>query len=263
MADASEAAAEERESGARKRRPGEAPASALLRQRRDLLGGRLWSASHRLWSHPAAARIYPSLLFRSHCNARATVAILESAAARLEALTGTDPVAPGLLAFVRELALEEMGHDEWLLEDLEALGIPQQDVLARVPPPVIAALAGAQLYWIAHHHPVSVLGLCFVTETSPAPLAEVEDLIQRTGLPRAAFRTLLRHAVIDLKHGADVERVIDSLPLSAAHLATIGVSMMHTMSCIAQSAEELCDLHEVRARATPAGNGRDNGSELF
>lgn len=252
-----------RQGGAPPRPAAAGSASALLQQRRHLFGGRLWSASHRLWSHPAAARIYPSLLFRSHCNARATVAILESAAARLETMVGTDPVAPGLLAFLAEFTPEEMGHDEWLLEDLEALGIPRQDVLARVPPPAIASLTGAQYYWIAHHHPVSVLGLCSVTETSPAPLAEVEDLIRRTGLPRAAFRTLLRHAAIDLKHGADVERVLDSLPLSAAHLATIGVSMMHTMSCIAQSTEELCDLHELRARAAPEGGGGDGDIQLF
>lgn len=234
--------------------------SEQLRQRQSLLGGRVWAASHRLWHHPEVRRIYPAMLFRSHCNARATVAVLEFAAARLATL-GDDPhdrVAPGLSAFLRDFAPEELGHDEWLLEDLEALGFDRREVLARTPPPAIAALAGAQYYWAAHHHPVAVLGYCFVTETAPMPLPEVEDLIRRTGLPRSAFRTILRHAAIDVKHSADMERVVDSLPLTDAHLAAIGVSMAHTLACIAQSTEELCDLYELRRR--PPGGAP---AELF
>lgn len=244
-------------------RPVEASASEQLRQRQRLLGGRMWEASRRLWNHPEVGRIYAALLFRSHCNARATVAVLEAAAARLEAMAGDDPVAPGLLAFLRGFIPEEMGHDEWLLEDLEALGIGRREVLARTPPPAVAALVGAQYYWIAHHHPVSVLGYCFVTETAPVPVAEVEDLIRRTGLPPSAFRTILRHSAIDLKHGADVERILDTLPLTAAHLAMIGVSMAHTMESIARSTEELCDLYEIRSKAARAGEAGAREAELF
>src|SRR5262249_6063476 len=152
-----------------------------------------------------------SLLFRSHCIARATVPLLEAVVARLGPRCGDDPVAAPLLAFARDFIREEWGHDEWLLEDLEALGIPREAVLARTPPPTLAALVGAQYYWIAHHHPVALLGYAFVTETSPPPLAAVEDLILRTGLPRAAFRSLLRHAVLDLQHGAAVEATLDAL----------------------------------------------------
>jgi Iron-containing redox enzyme len=219
------------------------------------------AASRRLLHHPEIGRIYPAMLFRSHCNARAYVTLLEAAAARLEAMQGDDPVAPGLLAFLRELAPEERGHDEWLLEDLEVLGFERREVLARVPPPVIASLVGSHSYWIAWHHPVAVLGYIFVGETSPVPREEVEDLIRRTGLPRSAFRTFLRHSSLDLKHGADVERVVDSLPLAPHHIAAIGVSMAHTMACIAQSNEELCDLYEIRSKA--AGEGEAGKAELF
>jgi hypothetical protein len=243
--------------------PVEASGSERLRSRQRLLGGRMWAASRRLWNHPEVGRIYPALLFRSHCNARATVAVLEAAAARLETMVGDDPVAPGLLAFLRGFIPEEMGHDEWLLEDLEALGIDRREVLARTPPPAIAALVGAQYYWIAHHHPVSVLGYCFVTETAPVPVAEVEDLIHRTGLPPAAFRTILRHAAIDLKHAADMERIVDALPLTSAHLAMMGVSLAHTMNSIAQSTEELCDLHEIRSKAAPEAGAGAWRAELF
>lgn len=239
--------------------PGEVRASERLHQKRRLLSGRLWNASRRLWSHPEVARIYPSLLFRSHCNARSTVPLFEAALARLESMPA-DPVTAGLIAFLTRFIPEESGHDEWVLEDLEALGVSRREVLARVPPPSLAALVGAQYYWIAHHHPVTLLGYCFITETSPASVQEVEDLIRRSGLPRSAFRTLLRHAVLDLEHGSSVERVLDTLPLTPDHLSIIGVSMAHTLSCIALSTEEICDLYEIRGKAD---GGEARGAQLL
>lgn len=225
--------------------PGELSPSELLHQKRRLLSTRLWRASRRLWEHPEAARIYPSLLFRAHCIARTAVSVLGAAAARLESMKD-DPVAPGLTEFLHRFIPEETGHDEWLLEDLEVLGVSRQDVLARTPPPAIAALVGAQYYWIAHHHPVSVLGLFFVMETGSPRLDQIEDLIRRTGLPRTAFRTFLRHAALDLKHGGDVEHVIDTLPFTSAHRSMIGVSLAHTTQYLALSTEEIADLYEIR-----------------
>lgn len=187
---------------------------------------------------------------------RAAVSVLEAAAAGLESKRGEDPLAVGLLGFLKDFILEETGHDEWALEDLEALGISRREVLARTPPPTLAALVGAQYYWIAHHHPVAILGFCFVTESSPPRVAEIEDLILRTGLPRTAFRTLLRHAAIDLKHGPEVERLLDRLPLTGPHLSTIGVSMAHTLNCMADSTEEICHLHEIRGNAAESAKAQ-------
>ncbi len=230
-------------------RPTEISASEHLHQKRRLLSARLWAASHRLWQHPDAAQMYPCLLFRAYCIARAAVSFLEAAAARLETMTGQDPAAAGLLDFLRRFIPEETGHDEWMIEDLEELGISRQEVLARIPPPTIAGMIGAQYYWALHHHPVSVLGFLFLGETSGPRIDDVEDLIRRTGLPRTAFRNFLRHAVLDLKHGNEMEQVIDELPLTGDHLAMIGVSLAHTIHHIALSTEEIVDLHEIRKRA--------------
>lgn len=232
----------------------EARNSEILHRKRRLLSPRLWTATHRLWNHPDAARIYPCLLFRSYCNARATVPLLQAAAARLEGLSGVDPAAARMLDFFLRFIPEETGHDEWLLEDLEALGFSRREVMTRIPPPSIAALVGAQYYWISHHHPGSVLGFVFLSETSAPRNEQVEDLIERTRLPRSAFRTLLRHAVLDVRHGADVEEVVDSLPLTSDHLAMIGVSLAYSINCLAQSAEEIVDLHELRMKSANVGD---------
>lgn len=234
-----------------------ASTSEHLHQKRRLLSRRLWAASHRLWQHEDVAQMYPCLLFRSYCIARAAVSFLEAAAARLETMVGKDPAAAGLLEFLGYFTPEEAGHDEWMMEDLEELGVSRQEVLARVPPPAIAGLIGAQYYWVLHHHPVSVLGFFFLGETSGPRIDDVEDLIRRAGLPRAAFRNFLRHAVLDLKHGNDIERVIDELPLTGDHLSMIGVSLAHSIHQLALSTEEIVDLYEIRKRAGGSEAGRN------
>ena len=229
--------------------------SEQLHQKRRLLSPRLWEASHRLWQHPELARMYPCLLFRSYCIARAAVSFLGAAAARLEAMAGGDPAAAGLLQFLERFILEETGHDEWMLEDLDALGVSRKKALDLIPPPTIAGLVGAQYYWIAHHHPVSVLGFIFMGETSGPRIEEVEAMIQRTGLPRTACRAFLRHAVLDLKHGSDLEQVIDALPLTSDHLSMIGVSLANTIHGMALCTEEIVDAYELRKGACASETG--------
>jgi hypothetical protein len=226
--------------------------SEMIHAKQRLLGRRRWEASRRLQEHPEFAELYPSFLFRSHCVARATVPLLQAAVARLEQLRGEDPAAPGLIEVLAGLAVEEEGHDEWLLQDLEVLGVSRREVLSRMPPPTIAAMVGAQYYWLAHHHPVAVVGYVFVTETAPPVKSDLEALIARTGLPRKSFRSLLAHALLDQKHGADVERALDSLPLTEAHLEALGVSLVYSTNTFATAVEEILDLHEIRKRAGSA-----------
>ena len=227
--------------------------SGLIRQKQLLVGPALLAGGLRLRKHARIADLYPSLLVRAHGLARATVPLVRAAIARLEEMRGAEPLAEELIPFLTRFAAEERGHDEWLLQDLEALGVSRREVLARIPPARIAGVVGAHYYWIAHHHPAAILGYCYVTETGSPPAAEVEDLIRRTGYPREAFRSLLRHAVIDLKHGADLERALDSLPLTEEHLALIGVSVLHTTQGLAASAEEIVDLYEMRGGGAAAG----------
>lgn len=229
--------------------------SEQLHQKRRLMSPRLWEASHRLWQHPELARMYPCLLFRSYCIARAAVSFLEAAAARLESMTDGDPAAAGLLQFLRYFIPEETGHDEWMLEDLEVLGFPREEVRALVPPPTVAGMVGAQYYWIDNHHPVSVLGFFFLGETSGPRTEEVEEMIDRTGLPRTACRALLRHSALDVKHGSDIEQVVDSLPLTSDHLSMIGVSLAYSIHGMALCTEEIVDLYEIRKNASGAESG--------
>ena len=164
---------------------------------------------------------------------------METARDRAAALAGDDPVAAAVAAYLAEHVEEERhgdgGYGAGTLTDLAVLGVDHETARARPIPDPIAALAGLHYVWIVHRHPVALLGSLAVTEGFPPTEAVVERLIERTGLPRAAFAQLLEHAVLDQKHRDDLHAVIDALPLSAEHEALMGVSALETVRLLADA----------------------------
>jgi hypothetical protein len=159
---------------------------------------------------------------------RASVPLMELAARRCAERGLADPVAVPLRRYLERHIEEESGHDDWLLADLAAAGErpPEAD---RQPPPVVARLVGPQYYWIEHHHPVALLGYVTVLEhNAPAPWL-ARRLATETGLPDAAFQTVHHHAELDRDHGADLELLLDRLPLDRAQETAVAVSALHTV----------------------------------
>jgi hypothetical protein len=123
-----------------------------------------------------------------------------------------------LLAFAAEVAegdlrryylahlAEEVGHDEWLLQDLT------DNRISPFPcPSEAAALAGSQYYHIAHTSPVALLGYLLVMEGFPFPLSLIEELEAQHG--KTLLRTLRFHAEHDGEHYKELAALIDNLPL--------------------------------------------------
>lgn len=181
--------------------------------------------------------MWPDYLVLQHQIIRATVPLTEVALEEARRLG--DPLGPPLAAYLEDHVDEELGHDETLLGDLEAIGVPRTDVLARVPSPSVAALVGGQYYWIHHHHPVSFLGYVALMEGYPPTPELIEMLIERTGYPRDAFRTYLEHAELDPGHRDRLDRTLDALPLEEPDEVAIGLSAIATAALAARSLEEL------------------------
>jgi hypothetical protein len=164
------------------------------------------------------------------------VPLMEAALARARELAPEDRVAPGLADYLEKHIPEEMHSDEpggATLDDLAALGV-DDDRLRKPPRPEIAALIGAQYYWIFHHHPVALLGFLELEAFHPhTPTLEL--LQQRTGLPREGFRQLFIHAKLDVAHARDLHRVIDALPLELEHEQLIGLSALQSIDLLAQA----------------------------
>jgi hypothetical protein len=213
--------------------------SQVLRGKLDLFGAPLDAALGRLWAAAEPARLFPRYLVQVHQMIRASVPLMKTARQCAAARADTDPVCATLVGYLDEHIEEEGDHDLWVLEDLEAIGVPRSEALSRIPSSSIAALVGAQYYWIQHHHPVALLGYIASLEDRPASEAFLADLQARTGLPEAAFRTLRKHGRLDPGHREALDRFIDRLPLLRPHLTLIGLSIAHTASCLAQCVEDL------------------------
>ena len=112
---------------------------------------------------------------------------------------------------------EEMHHDEWLLDDLESIGIPRRESLLRKPSQAVAELVGSQYYWIYHWHPVCLLGYISFLEGDPPKKEFILQLQKVTGYPDTAFRTLLKHSDVDIHHREELDKVLEVLPLTPKH----------------------------------------------
>ncbi len=167
--------------------------------------------------------------------------LTEAALARSRELSEMDRLAAPLAAYLEEHVDEELHHDETLLDDLELVGVERASVVARMPSPTVAALVGSQYYWILHHHPVAFLGFVALMEGYPPTPELIETLIERTGLPREAFRTYIEHGDLDPGHRDHLDETLDSLPLNADHESVLGVSAISSADLAARALAELLD----------------------
>jgi hypothetical protein len=145
-----------------------------------------------------------------------------------------DGMMEGLGKYYARHAVEEMNHDEWLLDDLEAIGVPRQESLSRKPSQAVAELVGSQYYWIYHWHPASLLGYIAVLEGYPPDKRQIDRLRKNTGYPDAAFRTMIKHSGLDPRHRDDLNDLLDSLPLALEHEHWITSNMLYTADKLGQ-----------------------------
>jgi Iron-containing redox enzyme len=211
--------------------------SRRLRRKIDLVIGPFADAWGRLLAHPRIARLWPEYLLTDHAIIRATVPL--TVAAMKRAAAREDPMCAALADYLAEHVDEEKGHDDMLLEDLEALGVQRQVVTRRMPSPTVAQLVGAQYYWIEHHHPIAFLGFVAVMEGFPPTPALIATLRARTGLPAAAFRTYEEHGRLDPGHRDHLDELLDSLGVTPEHEEIIGLSALSTVALIPRTIDEI------------------------
>jgi hypothetical protein len=207
-----------------------------------------------LLEHPRARELCPAYLTTGAYVALVMVPLMEAALARARDLAPTDPVAAGLVGYLEHHIPEEMHGDEpggELLEDLALLDVDTGALRSgRLPQPV-AAMIGTQFFRIRHAHPVSVLGFLWLEEFPP-DAESVERLIEVTGLPRGGFRQLLLHSEVDVRHGAELRALVDSLPLEPRHEELIGLSALETMAAMIDAWLDIVDTSRPAAEIPAA-----------
>jgi len=215
--------------------------SSVLRRKIALALPPLAAAQRRLDQHPDPAAAWIAFLRVLYGSMRASVPLLETALDRARDLSPADPLAAGLVDYLRRHAEEERGHDDWLLQDLQSVGVDSAELLRRPSSGAVAALIGAQYYWTLHYHPVCILGYLMVLEGNPPSQRSLQDLQGRSGLPPSAFRTMLEHAALDIDHAAELDDLLDRLPLSPNHNEALGLSAISTVAGLASILNEVGD----------------------
>jgi hypothetical protein len=215
----------------------------------QLVLAELLTAGDRLMSHPRIRELYSEYLFTVHCVIRASVPLMEAAREHARPLSPGDPVAAALVDYLGDHIDEERGHDEWLLDDLETIGIGRAATLARPPSATVASAVGAQYYWIRHYHPVALCGWIGLLEGYPPSPEFIDDLMARTGYEPKAFRTLAAHAELDIGHSGELFAFLDRLPLTSEQSTAIGLNAMSSVHLLAKALEEIA---RRGPRETPA-----------
>src|SRR5207237_1169404 len=153
--------------------------------------------------------------------------------------------------YLAEHIPEEREHDDWLLEDLELLGEDRSSVSVRPPSPTVAAAVGAQYYWILHYHPVALLGYIAFLEGYPPSIELVDELVDRTGHNRGAFRTLIAHAELDPGHRDELDAVLDRLPVTREQSTAMGLSAIYSVQTLARGTRPRSARRSRRPPAQP------------
>ncbi len=139
---------------------------------------------------------YLAFLAQAWHHVRHTVPLLMATGARLpdrHAALRTD-----LVHYLEE----ETGHDDWILNDIEAAGGDRAAVAASLPHVTTDAMVGYAWDTVQRRNPVGFFGMVHVLEgTSVALAVRAADRIEQSlGLPRSAFTYLRSHGTLDLEH---------------------------------------------------------------
>lgn len=98
-------------------------------------------------------------------------------------------------------AISELGHDLLAIEDLEALGVQREMVLASRPLPETRAFFANTVYNIQSRGPAAYLSYLFHLEYTPTQNGPaIMGLLKAKGVPDQALSFLHEHATVDVNH---------------------------------------------------------------
>ncbi|MCH7232167.1 iron-containing redox enzyme family protein [Glycomyces sp. L485] len=200
-----------------------------------LLRPQLTRQAALMWTAEPAVDLYGAWLRSSYHAMRHTPELLRAALDQCS--RRDDPTSRQLAPYLHFQLVEESGHHEWALSDLQAVyGKP---VSAGPEPPAVANMVGRQRALLLRH-PVALLSHIAALESTPPTMALVRDLRSRTGLPDSAFRTLIGHSELDVDHGDVLTRLLKELDPEPA------LQQLIRRSLIASVTDQISVMHSIR-----------------
>lgn len=118
-----------------------------------------------------------------------------------------------LHAAVAEYVEEEVGHEEWILNDIEAAGGNKEQARTSIANLETQVLIAYNYDYINRKNPVGFLGMVFMLESTSTQIANkgADALKQKLNLPQRAFSYLYSHGEIDIEHMKFLEQTLDKI----------------------------------------------------
>ncbi len=213
---------------------------ARLKFKTDLAVMQYSPLVQQLMFGPRLSGVLVEYLIMLHCIIRSTEGLFNAAIdeANRRWLDGEEGCR-GLAEYLTLHKEEEVEHAEWLLDDIEVMGVSREQVLSRRPQAEVAALAGSQYYWIYHYHPAMFLGYLLALEGYPMQAADIAHFKQLTGFPDDAFRTLALHADLDTGHSDELLQFLENCSLTDTVFDSISTSSMTSCAYLSQALKSL------------------------
>lgn len=159
-------------------------------------------------AHGVDRELYLSFLHSAYHHVRYTVPLLQAALAAC----GADDVV--LAAGLEEYVREEIGHDEWILDDIAALGGDADATRHARPPLPVRVMVAHAFHLIAEEGPLALLGMVHVLEGMSVALAvrAAKAIKARIGDGEGGgFSYLTSHGGLDIGHVETFAGLLDAI----------------------------------------------------
>lgn len=126
--------------------------------------------------------------------------------------------------FLYEHMHEESGHEEWVMNDLDAVGVGQADTRSHAPSLHTLALTGYNYFAADRRHPCSVLGMMYTLEVIASVYggtfsSAIRESLLLEGERGVSF--ISSHAEMDAEHMIELRKILNTVESEAAREAIV------------------------------------------
>jgi len=150
---------------------------------------------------------YIAFLTEAYHHVKHTVPLLMACGARL----------PERLEWLREAIViyieEEVGHQEWILNDLQALGVDKENIRHGKPSIHTELMVSYAYDQVMRNNPVGFFGMVYTLEKTSSTIATfaAEQIASSLSLPGEAMSYMISHGSLDIEHMQDFEQIMNRL----------------------------------------------------
>lgn len=162
---------------------------------------------HRALSGDVTLQDYIAFLTQAYHHVKHTVPLLMAAGAKLP------EEKEWLREAIAEYIEEELGHQEWILNDIQACGGDKEAVRVSQCAPETELMIAYAYDMINRVNPVGFFGMVHVLEGTSVTTADIAatSIQNSLGLPNEAFSYLRSHGALDQSHVAFFESLMNNL----------------------------------------------------